>query len=61
MIAKQALWKEKHLMKTKTCRKLTEVFSRVCGYHRPIKNWNKGKQEEFKERVTYKATEKKDK
>jgi hypothetical protein len=31
----------------------TEVFSRVVGYHRPIKNWNKGKQEEFHDRRTY--------
>lgn len=31
----------------------TEVFSRVVGYHRPIKNWNKGKQEEFHDRKTY--------
>lgn len=28
----------------------TEVYSRVVGYHRPIRNWNKGKQEEFKDR-----------
>lgn len=32
---------------------VTEVFSRVCGYFRPIANWNKGKREEFKERKTY--------
>jgi len=35
------------------CGKTTEVFSRVSGYHRPVKNWNKGKQEEFKDRVVY--------
>ena len=35
------------------CGSKTEVFSRVCGYHRPVKNWNKGKQEEFAERKTY--------
>ncbi len=22
-----------------TCGKPTEVYSRVCGYHRPVKNW----------------------
>jgi ribonucleoside-triphosphate reductase (formate) len=33
----------------------TEVYSRVCGYHRPVKNWNKGKQEEFKRRRAYKV------
>jgi ribonucleoside-triphosphate reductase len=35
------------------CGAKTEVYSRVCGYHRPIKNWNKGKQEEFRERKAY--------
>lgn len=35
------------------CGKTTEVFSRVTGYHRPVKNWNKGKQEEFKDRKVY--------
>ena len=39
------------------CGKETEVFSRVTGYHRPVKNWNKGKQEEFKERKTYLASD----
>ena len=28
----------------------TEIYSRVVGYMRPVKNWNKGKQEEFKMR-----------
>lgn len=32
-----------------------EVYSRVCGYFRPVSNWNKGKQEEFKERKPYKV------
>lgn len=27
-----------------------EVYSRVCGYYRPVNQWNKGKKEEFKER-----------
>jgi anaerobic ribonucleoside-triphosphate reductase len=36
-----------------TCGKPTEVYSRVCGYHRPVNNWNKGKQEEFRQRKTY--------
>lgn len=30
-----------------------EVFARVVGYIRPVQNWNKGKQEEFKDRVTF--------
>lgn len=32
-----------------------EVYSRVCGYLRPVQSWNKGKQEEFGLRKTYKA------
>jgi ribonucleoside-triphosphate reductase len=35
------------------CGQITEIFSRVCGYHRPIKNWNKGKREEFRERKNF--------
>lgn len=31
-----------------------EVYSRICGYHRPTTFWNKGKVEEFKERKVYK-------
>lgn len=30
-----------------------EVYSRVVGYIRPVKQWNKGKQEEFKDRKVY--------
>jgi hypothetical protein len=32
-----------------------EIYSRVCGYFRPVRNWNIGKQEEFKERKTFKV------
>jgi hypothetical protein len=39
--------------KIRRCGQKTEIFSRVCGYHRPVKNWNKGKQEEFKERKLF--------
>lgn len=28
----------------------TEIYSRVSGYYRPVRYWNKGKKEEFKER-----------
>jgi hypothetical protein len=31
----------------------TLVFSRVCGYFQPTAYWNKGKRQEFSERVTY--------
>ncbi len=30
-----------------------EVFSRVVGYLRPLTQWNKGKQEEFKKRKEF--------
>jgi len=30
-----------------------EVFSRVCGYMRPVGNWNDAKQAEFKDRKTF--------
>ncbi len=32
-----------------------EVYSRVVGYLRPVQQWNDGKQQEFKERKTYKT------
>ncbi|MEM3572036.1 MAG: ribonucleoside triphosphate reductase, partial [Candidatus Bathyarchaeia archaeon] len=36
------------------CKAPSEVYSRVVGYLRPVKDWNEGKQEEFKERKEYK-------
>jgi ribonucleoside-triphosphate reductase len=36
---------------------VTEVFSRVVGFYRPVKQWNKGKQEEFERRETYKMSQ----
>ncbi len=38
------------------CGKLCEVYSRVVGYLRPVNQWNKGKQEEFRMRETFKVT-----
>ncbi|MBR4288538.1 MAG: ribonucleoside triphosphate reductase, partial [Clostridia bacterium] len=35
------------------CSKETEVYSRITGYYRPVKNWNDGKAQEYKERKTY--------
>lgn len=37
------------------CGRACEIYSRVTGYHRPINNWNSGKQEEFKDRVYFKT------
>lgn len=38
------------------CGKETEVYSRITGYYRPIKNWNDGKTQEFADRKTYDVT-----
>ena len=35
-------------------RQRCEIFSRVCGYFRPVSQWNKGKVQEFKDRLTFK-------
>ena len=36
-----------------------EVYSRVVGYMRPIKQWNRGKQQEFNDRKLFNMKEKK--
>ena len=35
------------------CGRESEVYSRITGYYRPVKNWNDGKAQEFKDRITY--------
>ncbi|HAN40606.1 MAG TPA: ribonucleoside triphosphate reductase [Candidatus Cloacimonas sp.] len=35
------------------CTKTTEVYSRIVGYLRPVSQWNKGKQAEFRMRTTF--------
>jgi ribonucleoside-triphosphate reductase len=40
--------------KCPTCDTETEVYARVVGYLRPVKQWNEGKQAEFKLRSNYK-------
>ena len=35
------------------CGEKTEIYSRITGYYRPVQNWNEGKMQEFKDRVTY--------
>ena len=37
------------------CESQCEVYSRVVGYLRPVRQWNKGKKQEFGERNTYKV------
>lgn len=34
-------------------RKRTEVYSRVVGYLRPVEQWNRGKQEEYRDRRAF--------
>ena len=35
------------------CGKDTEIYSRITGYYRPLKNWNAGKSQEFIQRKEY--------
>lgn len=35
------------------CGRETEVWTRVVGFHRPVQAWNKGKQEEYKDRKEF--------
>ena len=35
------------------CGKEAEVYSRITGYYRPVKNWNDGKAQEFQDRKVY--------
>lgn len=39
------------------CGQETEVYSRITGYYRPVKNWNEGKTQEFKDRKVYSVGE----
>ncbi len=36
-----------------TCGEKCEVWSRVCGYFRPVSSWNRGKVQEFKDRKLF--------
>ena len=35
------------------CGEVTEVYSRITGYYRPVQNWNAGKTQEYKHRKVY--------
>lgn len=37
----------------KPCTGKTEVYSRVCGFYRPVQQWNKGKRDEYRDRVEF--------
>ncbi|MCG8453794.1 MAG: thiol reductase thioredoxin [Spirochaetales bacterium] len=36
----------------------TEVYARIVGYYRSVRNWNRGKKEEYGKRVNYNRFEK---
>lgn len=38
-----------------SCNSKTEVYSRIVGYLRPINNWNASKEQEFRDRKTFKV------
>lgn len=38
------------------CGQEAEVYSRITGYYRPVKNWNEGKTQEYKNRTAYDIT-----
>lgn len=37
------------------CQGETEVYSRVTGFYRPVRQWNKGKKREYEDRKVYKV------
>jgi ribonucleoside-triphosphate reductase len=39
------------------CGRVTEVYSRITGYYRPVQNWNEGKIQEYKNRTEYDTIE----
>ena len=39
------------------CGKVTEVYSRITGYYRPVQNWNDGKLQEYHNRTEYRIGE----
>ena len=39
------------------CGKDAEVYSRITGYYRPVRNWNDGKASEFRNRKTYEPSD----
>ena len=43
--------------KCSVCSQETEIYSRVVGYLRPVKQWNDGKQAEFDMRKTFNITQ----
>ena len=40
------------------CGEKCEIWSRSCGYFRPVASWNVGKKQEFQDRKVYKVPNK---
>ncbi len=38
------------------CGREAEVWTRVVGFHRPVQSWNKGKKEEYKDRIEFEVS-----
>jgi ribonucleoside-triphosphate reductase len=53
-IEQELLDAKKALSKTKGTN--TEVYSRIVGYYRSVRNWNRGKREEYGERLSYEVS-----
>lgn len=37
------------------CPERTEVYARVCGFFRPVQEWNRGKKAEYRQRRVFKV------
>ena len=40
------------------CSEKCEIYSRVTGYYRPVSTWNRGQQQEFKDRKMFEVEKK---
>jgi anaerobic ribonucleoside-triphosphate reductase len=48
-IEEMSAWLAAHSCERTRC----EVWSRVMGYHRPVSQWNPGKQQEYRDRKRF--------
>lgn len=42
-----------HISRCPSCGRETEIYSRIVGYFRPVRQWNRGKVEEFNQRTAF--------
>jgi ribonucleoside-triphosphate reductase len=43
---------------SRKCQEKTEVWARVCGFFRPVQQWNEGKKQEYADRKNYQVGDK---